>query len=175
LGPWGLPGTPVRRGFYINPSVRDPGNRVPGAPEGPGRPPGAPRSPGRGLGPCQGPGPRSPGSRTPRRGGFYINPSRRGPAVPGGPRGPGSREDLRGPKTPISPKSGKMTPKPPFWGFPGDPPEKAFFGTAGRGWESAPPRRGGTPPEEGAGGLPLGRRRSRPGRHRAAAAAILCP
>jgi len=30
-------------------------------------------------------------------------------------------------------------------------------GSPGRGLESAPPRRGGTPPEEGAGGLPLGR------------------
>jgi len=70
--PEGLPGTLV-------PEVPDPGPGIP-APGGPGAP--EPRS--------RDPGTRR-GLRTPPRGWFYINPSRRGPAVPaGGPRDQGS-------------------------------------------------------------------------------------
>jgi len=94
---------------------------APGSPPGPrpGRSPGSgPRDPDPGIrGPCpQGPGegprrpgPRSPGSRDLARGGFYINPSRRGPAVPRGGSGDlGSREGRKGP----SGGPGRRTPLP---------------------------------------------------------------
>jgi len=78
----GTPGTPVPRS-----RIRDPD-------PWPGRPQGAPGDPGNGV----------PGPRRPRRGGFYINPSRRGPAVPGPPgagrpgsRGPGEPSGASGP------------------------------------------------------------------------------
>jgi len=104
---------PLPRGFYINPSGTLPRGRGPG---GPSRSPGGSRSPDPGSWACPGPlasqgpplgeprGPRKRGSggSGPQRGpgtrprtGFYINPSRRGPAVsrrgsrdrgPGGPK-----------------------------------------------------------------------------------------
>jgi len=100
----GAPGRPPgpRPGRSARP--RSPGSRIlgswdpaPGAPEGPGRP----RT-------------RSPGFRDHARGGFYINPSRRGPAVPGavpgtwGPQGvqkgplggPGRQTPVPGPGNP---------------------------------------------------------------------------
>jgi len=82
-GPRRGPGVP--EGSRIpDPGISDPGvSRIPG---GVPPPPG-----GRGL--------RSPGDRvrTPIREGFYINPSRRGPAVPaGGPGDRGSRGALPG-------------------------------------------------------------------------------
>jgi len=92
---------PFPRGFYINPSGALPRGRgtpgsLPRRSPGPSRDPGirdldpslrqgAPPAPGGGFPGT--PGPRDPGSRAPdpRRGGFYINPSRRPPAVPRGP------------------------------------------------------------------------------------------
>jgi len=82
---------------------------------------------------------RIPGIWRPARGGFYINPSRRGPAVPGGgwlgsppregcPRAPGKlRRGLPGTPGPGDP--------PRFPGVPGPLPGTGVLsgGTAGRG------------------------------------------
>jgi len=114
FGQFGASGPRFPRGFYINPRR---GGRA--GPEGPPGPPRALPDPGRGLGPgpqdpgwepgaspgpTQGAGePGSPvsGIRTPRRGLFYINPSRRGPVPARGSQGspplPGRREPRRPP------------------------------------------------------------------------------
>jgi len=99
-------GVPAR-GFYINPSRRspgtplDPGSRNRGSGASPSPRAGVPRGPGFGTSgtgvpgdlpgrvrgsPFGPPRPLGPPGR-PRRGLFYINPSRRGPAVPRGPGG----------------------------------------------------------------------------------------
>jgi len=134
---WAFLGLP-RGLFYINPWLG--GRGRPGAWEsppgargargarsrGPGdllrTGPGA--SPGGGTGePGQGP---VPGSRDSPRTGFYINPSRRPPAVPGrGPRSPGSRRGSRRPPGASSggletPPPGRGGQKPPF-SAPGEP------------------------------------------------------
>jgi len=131
----------LAQGFYINPSGALPrgrgspprgleglGTRVPGdqgGPETSGIPdPGIgvrkPLPPGRG-----GPGRPRDRSREAPRVGFYINPSRRGPAVPGG--FPGSRKSRRGPA-----------------GAPGDLP----------GGPGTTPPREGPPPGTAGGGAP---------------------
>jgi len=141
--------TPERGLFYINPSgplprgrgspadvsadlrgdpgsgIRDPGGPsgtgVPGAPGSLGLPEGVPL-PWRGS-PAR---PRGSGVPDTGRGGFYINPSRRGPAVP---RGPGSRRGREGPPPEV----------------PGDRPGPArqnspFSGNPRRGVTGGPPR-----------------------------------
>jgi len=126
-GPW--PG-PAGGGFTSTPP-RGPGTGVP-RPRGPGR--ALDRVPGlrdQDLDPGRGPG-TGPGR------GFYINPSRRGPAVPrggpGSPPGPRDREyGPFGPGTPKTPIFGGNGEKPPKWGFPGQDPKKTLFGNRGAG------------------------------------------
>jgi len=101
----GLPrdrGAPAR-GVDVKPSLGEAREGPPGAREGPKRARDRSGTPGGVRRPIWDPGgPR----RTPPRGGFYINPSRRGPAVPGGgpggvPGGPGSPLGLRNPQIPV--------------------------------------------------------------------------
>jgi len=132
LGPWGYPGgnrgapprgvdvKPLAGGGSQGPGrprvvpgpcpgglARDPGSRRPGS-----RRPWVPESPAPGLGRpfsgSRGPGGSRTPSRRPGARGFYINPSRRGPAVPGG--GP---LDLGVPKVRKGPSGGPWaTPAP---------------------------------------------------------------
>jgi len=163
-GPFGPSGTGPRQGFYINPSrpgglgrprglkgprraLRDqegPESRIPGSPD-----PRSSRIPGRGP-PAPGregspdPGFRDPGAP---RGWFYINPSRRGPAVPAG--------SLRDPGSPGGPPGPPGGPGPDPLPGRGTPPARA------RGFTSTP--RAGAPrfpagvgaPEGGLEGSPL--------------------
>jgi len=153
---------PGAQGFYINPSGALPRgrgrpSRAPGAwgPGSPGSgevsgPPGS-RIPGIGVRSPLPPGRGGPGrprdrSRRPRRVGFYINPSRRGPAVPG--RGPGGPESRAG-----APRGLRRPPRevlrPPL------PRE----GPARVPREGEPPQgaRGGSPPPSGGRASGLGR------------------
>jgi len=96
LGPFRAPAGVPGRGFYINPwpgrpgGSQGPGRALRGS-RGPGGVPGTgyPGSQILGIGQIPGQGPRpgregAPGDPgTGPRGLFYINPSRRGPAVPG--------------------------------------------------------------------------------------------
>jgi len=69
LGPWGLPGTPGKRGFYINPSLREAREGLPGPLEGPRRALREVPNPGRGSSWPQGPGrPRDRVPDAPARG-----------------------------------------------------------------------------------------------------------
>jgi len=126
-----VPGTPARyrgapaRGVDVKPSPGDPGTGVPAPWRGPEGPPGGFPNPGRGPGWPGVPGAPRDRSRTARRGGFYINPSRRGPAVPGavpGASGPreGQNPENRGfwaksPKSPFLGVSRQNPGKGPFW------------------------------------------------------------
>jgi len=66
------------------------------------------------------PGPRPP-RRSPARGGFYINPSRRGPAVPGGGTpGPGSPGGSPGPPREAKSRPGREDRKSPLFRTPGN-------------------------------------------------------
>jgi len=127
-GPWELPGglpDPVRGG----PPAPVPGTRILGSWDP--RPQGALEGPG-------GPRTRSPGSGTSREGGFYINPSRRGPAVPRG--GPGDLGVPGGPKR----ASGRPLAARPPPGASQAPPGNR--GAPARGVDVKPPSRRGPGP-----------------------------
>jgi len=111
------------RGVDVKPLPAAGPGTGPGPPEGAWEASWGSREPRTGSGPFQGPGFQDPRSRRPGRGGFYINPSRRGPAPPGA-RGPGGSET--GPEwaqDPNSPKTGKIRQNPPKVGIPGDTPQ----------------------------------------------------
>jgi len=78
---------------------------------------------------------RIPGIWRPARGGFYINPSRRGPAVPGG-GWLGSSPGRGCPRAPGEPRRGL-----PGTPGPGDP-RRVPRGPAARGWCKTTPRGG---------------------------------
>jgi len=168
-GPGGAPRTPggnrgaPPRGVDVKPP-RDRGpRRGPSPLEGPGGLPEASRRPGRAPWPAR--GSRGPGDRVRQapRGGVLHQPLAPGPRgtgeARGGRKGPsGAREA----KIPDFGEFGLKSPKMAIFGVCRDPPPgPPFREPRGGVWESAPPRRGGTPPEEGAGGLPLGRSRGR--------------
>jgi len=116
----GSPGSPgPREGSWTR--SRDPGSRGPGSRRAP---------PGRGRA-FQTLGPGLPGSRARRRGGFYINPSRRGPAVPGG----GSGD--RGPGRALRTSPGGLFPPRPGWGS--QKPLPGNRGAPARGVDVKPP------------------------------------
>jgi len=85
-------------------------------------------------------------SRSPARAGFYINPSRRGPAVPGGV--PGPREGRIGQGASRRPFSG-----PPGTPGPRDRPGEPR-GPGARGWCKTPPAPGSGTPGPGPEGPP---------------------
>jgi len=131
------------RGSLLHQPPARPREGAPGPLEGAWEASRALRDPGGVWGPSGDPGTPGPRSGTPARGGFYINPSRRGPAVPGGvwegPPGPGS------PKSPISGKFPKIPQKRGFWALPGGDPQKPQKGVTGgspRGVDVKPPSRG---------------------------------
>jgi len=146
-GPLGTPGTPSGRGFYINPSLAGSRDPLQGPLRGFGEAPGDPGTGDPGLGPRMGlRGPREV-PEGPRGQGFYINPSRRGPAVPRGPP-PGVWEpdfpEIRG-----FPRKGLFSPKMAILGpSRGPPPETP----------KRVPRGGGGNPRRPGAGVPLRRR-----------------
>jgi len=111
----------------------DPGSGIREDGPGPGqdRSLGPPRSPEGPLGlprGLRGPGVRDPGSATSSRGGFYINPSRRGPAVPAG--DPGTVDPSGASRRLQTPRGAPAREIPPF---PRKPLPGSYGGPSARG------------------------------------------